>query len=379
MEKIDVSDPELQLWLKSASREDIEAALQVGWRNVKFMRSTRGYVMINTPIVDNTPVSKGQEGEAYVESILRERFADITNMTKVPKSGDITLWIGGRKIIVEIKKYTNPVPSSGVDKFRRDLSTTGATAGVFISLESPIVGITNDFKVQLELADGRTVPCAYIVSSDKSQIITSVNMVIHFASTIVNLTRDIYSRDNILGVVRDISSHVDELACMRTLMQRELADIAERAIKNSSNIMSTEVKLRGDIEKLQGELCETIVTAGSADQVNLSSITGYDKLSIPQKKLVADVMYIISEDQEFASTWKLTAKKCHHVQTGYALLFSAKKIQVSIPVSKINIAMIGKMITLLGSKYVYDGAHLIEISEETLQTIVSIVDGSFEQ
>ena len=76
-------------------------------------------------------------------------------------------------------------------------------------------------------------------------------------------------------------------------MQRELADAAERAIKNSSSIMSAEVKLRGDIEKLQGELCETIITAGSADQVNMSAITTYEKLSPQQKKLIADVMNYI--------------------------------------------------------------------------------------
>lgn len=377
-----IADPELRHWLSTANQSDVEAALQFGWRNVGYAKSTRkvatSTVVIGQPTVE-LPVQRGQVGEEIVESILRERFNDVTNMTKTPKSGDITLWIGGRKTIIEVKNYTNPVPTTGVDKFRRDLSTAGACAGVFISLQSPISGITTDFKIQLEPVDGRTVPCAYIVSSDRAQIITSISMCIHFASSLVGISRELYSRDQLLGTIRDLSVHVDELAGTRHNMQKELADASERAIKNSSCIMSTEIKLRSDIEKLQGELCEAIVYGGDGATV-CKTVGQYEKLP-DEVKAHIDIVVKLIQDQpgpELTSTWKVTAKKCHNVQSGCAIMFSAKRVQVSIPVSKLGVGSVSQMIMRLGSKYEWGGnAHLVDIAGETIKIISDVITGVF--
>lgn len=375
-----IADPELRRWLGAADQSDVEAALQVGWRNVEYLKSNRkvSTVVMGQPVAE-LPVQRGQVGEDLVESILRERFNDVTNMTKTPKSGDITLWIGARKTIIEVKNYTNPVPTSGVDKFRRDLSTAGACAGVFISLQSPISSITTDFKIQLEPIDGRTVPCAYIVSSDRAQIITSISMCIHFASSLIGISRELYSRDQLLGSIRDLSIHVDELAGTRHNMQRELADAGERAIKNSSCIMATEIKLRGDIEKLQTELCEAVVYGGDS-AIICKSIPQYEKLSAEVKAQVDNVVKLIQDQPgpELASTWKVTAKKCHNVQSGCAILFSAKRVQVSIPVSKLGIGSVSQMIMQLGSKYEWGGqSHLVDIAGETIKIISDIISGVF--
>jgi hypothetical protein len=379
-----ISDQALRQWLDTATPVDVETALNVGWKNVEYVKSVVKSRAPSTVVIGNlqqseVPVHRGQVGEELIESILRERFNDITNMTKVPKSGDITLWIAGRKTIVEVKNYSNPVPTTGVEKFRRDLSTAGAFSGVFISLQSPISGITTDFKIHLEAVDGRTVPCAYIVSSDRSHIITSISMVIHLASSLIGVSRDAYSRDHLLGVVRDMSGHIDELAGTRHNMQKELADASERAMKNSSNIMSTEVKLRSDVEKLQGELCEAIVF-GADDRNICANITGYEKLGAEMKICIGTVIRAIQNQPgpDLAQTWKVLAKKCIHVQSGCALLFSAKKVQVSIPVGKMSVDTIGQLITRIGSKYSWlDGAHTIDICDETIKNICDVIDGTF--
>ena len=381
-EHIVVVDHSLRQWLNTASPQDVEIALNVGWRNLDYVRKNKAVstVVIGNVQASEVPVYRGQVGEELVEGILRERFNDITNMTKVPKSGDITLWIAGRKTIVEVKNYTNPVPTTGIEKFRRDLSTAGAFSGVFISLQSPISGLTNDFKIHLESVDGRTVPCAYIVSSDRAQIVTSISMVIHLASSLIGVSRDAYARDNILGVIRDLSNHIDELAGTRHNMQKELADASERAIKNSSCIMSTEVKLRSDVDKLNGELCEAIVF-GSDDRNICSTISGYDKLPLEMKLCIGNVIKAIQNQPgpDLAHTWKVLAKKCVHTQSCCALLFSAKRVQVSIPVGKMSLDMIGQLIARIGSKYTWsDGAHIIDISEETVKNICDIIDGTFK-
>jgi hypothetical protein len=367
-----IADPDLRSWLAGATSADIELALQVGWRNVSFARACRSTVVMGKPT--DVPVQRGQIGEEMVESIVRERFNDVTNMTKVPKSGDITLWIGGRKIIIEVKNYTNPVPTGGVEKFRRDLSTAGASGGVFVSLQSMITGITGDFKIQLEPVDGRTVPCAYIVSSDRAQIITAVSMCIHFASSMLGVARELQSRDEILGVVRSLTTHIDELAGARNNMQRELADASERAIKNSSCIMSTEVKLREDVEKLQGELCEKVIHGG--DNV-CAGITAYDKMGTVERALVDTVVRAVNEcSGDPFGTWRALAKKCINVQTGCAIAFSVRKVQISIPVSKLAPDAVPRLIMRLGDNYEWSAkTHIINITGETFDVIGDILSG----
>jgi hypothetical protein len=387
MEGSNIADPELRRWYSTASPADREDALQVGWRNVGHMRSVRkassvqSTVVVGQPTINSSelPVQRGQIGEDLVETILRERFSDITNMTKVPKSGDITLWIGGRKTIIEVKNYTNPVPTSGVEKFRRDLSTAGADSGVFISLQSSISSITSDFKIQLEVVDGRTVPCVYIVSSNREQIITSISMCIHLSSSLLGVSRELYSRDQLLGIVRSLATHIDELAGTRHNMQRELADASERAIKNSSCIMSTEVKLRMDVEKLQSELCEAIVHGGDMSTI-CKSITGYEKLSPETKTNINSVIMIIQEQPgpDIIATWKVTAKKCINQQSGCAINFSAKRVYVSIPVGRIGVDLVSQLIFKLGKKYEWsDQTHNIDITGETIKIISDLIKGTF--
>jgi hypothetical protein len=374
--KLQVTDPQLQQWINNAAPEDIEIALQVGWRNIPYFRSAVKPSIIYTQTgISAVPVEKGQIGEEFVESILREAFSDLQNTTKTPRSGDITLWSAGRKVVVEVKNYSNPVPTSGVEKFRRDLSTNGAFAGVFISMQSPIAGVTNDFKLTLESVDGRTVPTAYIVSTDRAQIVTSVNMVLYFACTIINTVRDSYSRDVILGTVRSMSAHIDELARSRSSIQREIAGAAELAIKNASSIMAAEVKLRSDVEKLQEDLCE-VTFIGSRDE-DLRKITWYEGLQDGMKTSVAKIISAISGDAPFSGAWKISAKKCTH-SSGNALIYSAKKVQVSIP-NNVDLQLVGSLITLLGSKYSYSGGHLVDICDETYDIILSLINGSFQK
>lgn len=379
-----IADHELRKWIAHSSGDDIETALQFGWRNVPYFKSQKPPATIvlgpATARESELPVLRGQVGEDFIESILRERFSDITNMTKIPKSGDITLWIGGRKTIIEVKNYTNPVPTSGVEKFRRDLSTAGADSGVFISLQSPITSITGDFKIQLEPIDGRTVPCAYIVSSDRAQIITGINMCIHFASTMVGISREMYSRDKLIGTVRDLSTHIDELASTRHSIQKELADASERAIKNSSCIMSTEVKLRADVERLQDELCEAIIYGGNEVGTICKTITGYEKISVEDRTNINSVIAIIQSQvgPDMVPTWKVTAKKCINPQSGCAINFSAKRIHVSIPVGKVGIDLVSRLIMRLGEKYEWSGrTHNIDITVDTVKVIVDLFNGTF--
>lgn len=373
MDSFNIADPELRKWVAGASPADLENALQVGWRNVEYFRKSKPPVVMSTGAAE-IPVARGQIGEDLVENALRERFGDITNVTKTPRSGDITLWIGGRKTIIEVKNYTNPVPVAGVEKFRRDLSTTGAFAGVFVSLQSAITGVTPDFKIAMEAIDGRSVPCAYIVSCDRAQIVTSVLIATQLAAALVATTRDMYVGDSLAGTVRELATHVDELAGTRWNMQREVADAAERAVKNSACIMSTEVKLRADIEKLQGEVTVHIVHGSGT--LAVAEVAGYEKLPAEVKTAVGVVVAAVDAiaGADIFGTWKVTARKCVH-GSGIALLFSAKRAQALIPIGRAGPEIAPRLIMLLGAAYSWDQGHYIDISGDTVQVIGALVAG----
>jgi len=84
----------------------------------------------------SNPVTKGKSGEVIVESILRIAFphANIIDVGKKSKSGDIMIEIDGFKILIEVKFYKRSVPTKEIDKFKRDLECKDYDAGIFISL-----------------------------------------------------------------------------------------------------------------------------------------------------------------------------------------------------------------------------------------------------
>jgi len=54
----------------------------------------------------------------------------------------------GTPVLIELKDYTNDVPSGEVDKFWRDLDMRGAKVGVFVSMQTRIQTLTSDFTIQ---------------------------------------------------------------------------------------------------------------------------------------------------------------------------------------------------------------------------------------
>jgi hypothetical protein len=54
----------------------------------------------------------------------------------------------GAPVLIELKDYTNDVPSMEVDKFWRDLDARSAKVGVFVSMNTRIQTLTSDFTIQ---------------------------------------------------------------------------------------------------------------------------------------------------------------------------------------------------------------------------------------
>jgi hypothetical protein len=375
-------------WLSTASPEEIGLAISIGRYSVRVVNDivnsklTESFVQLSS-LRSNigseiTPVSKGQQGEDFIENILREKF-NVTNVTKNGKSGDLSLLIEHRKISVEVKNYINPVPTSQIDKFRRDLITTGSSAGIFISLKSAITGVTADFTIRYENTDGRIIPCAYIVSCESSVIITAVNMISQLLSSFEYISAELHSKDKILNGIYNIGNRLSDLSRVRNDLQCEVGNLSNKLLTHSCGIFEIESDLKKEIKIICGELFHDISPNVNEALIELNTIPNFVKCSADIKSCISNLMLCVQETLHVAdingSIWKLSAKKCINSITQISLIFLSGKIQVSIPRCRVNNENICILLNTLGGKISISDSILIDIDSSTIDVILKIIKG----
>ena len=72
-----------------------------------------------------------------VEKALMQQYplAVITNTSKIANSGDLLVVLQGKRILIEVKKYTKTVDTKEVNKFINDVNTSQCDCGLFIAFE----------------------------------------------------------------------------------------------------------------------------------------------------------------------------------------------------------------------------------------------------
>lgn len=368
-----LSDEVLQ-WMQTASPTDIGSVVELGFANWKRATELLSKKISVTQVA--LPVQLGQVGEDFIETILKERFKDVMNVANSSKSGDLSLFIQHRKIAVEVKNYTNPVPTSGVVKFQRDLLTTNADGGVFISLRTPITGVTTDFTIRYESTETKTIPTAYIVSSDKQAIITTVNMVSQLISSLDYVAAEIYSNDKLIGNVYDISASLEDLTRVRHDLQETIGNIQQNLYKVASGVVGVESSMRKSINDVKSELFHTVLPNLEQAMAELASIPNFNRCSPEQKKRIGSIMRSVhSVYRDLGSMWKLSAKKCTNAQCGITIHFSASKTQLSVPLNKINPGIMINAFSMFGRRVSADTCLNIDIDDMTHDFICDVIIG----
>lgn len=85
--------------------------------------------------VPTTPAIKGRAAEVNYISAFKNTFC-VRDTAKCGGKGDMIIWKADQphiKILVEIKNYTNTVPSKELEKWNRDIDNTGCQGALFIS------------------------------------------------------------------------------------------------------------------------------------------------------------------------------------------------------------------------------------------------------
>jgi hypothetical protein len=95
--------------------------------------------------ITKTSSSKGKLMENFIEDVIKENFEDDTLeiVSKIGHESDMHLHFNNNNnisILIEVKAYTDVVPSKEIDKFYKDMDRIGYKGGIFISVSSGIVG-----------------------------------------------------------------------------------------------------------------------------------------------------------------------------------------------------------------------------------------------
>jgi len=363
-------------WLRNATSDDIALALNIGCAKVACLKSANLSNLSLQPVssVKSPAVQSGQIGEAFVESILKKHFPVVTNVASQSKSGDLSLFIDHQKIVVEVKNYTNPVPSSGVEKFQRDLTTTNAAGGLFISLKTPIIGVTTSYILRFEYSGTKTIPCAYIVSSDESAIIVAVNMVSQMIGAMCELSQELSRRDKITSSVHILADKLDDLSRARNSLQVSVGEITTRLVKNSCEVSIAEGNIRTVIDDLKTELSDVIINDMQYVSNGLEKNNNFRKQCQKTKDRVVEIMSRLhnTNPSNFSTIWKLNGNKCSYLDTWFQ--FYANHIDISMPATKVTHDVLLKLVEVPNRKISWQsGEIIITIDDNTYEYILAII------
>ena len=200
---------------------------------------------------NNKSILKGNIGENFVESIIKMNFPDYTllNMSGVPEASDYHLILPSTDIfMIEVKNYTNVVPTKEIDKFKRDMLKHGAKIGIFISLNS---GITGKKRFHIETLNNKQ-KILYIPNSglDGSSIIWGII----FGMELINSELDVLSinQEKIIDIYENFKFIYNKFCKTKTLI-KESKDIIEQQLN----------KLMQEIMQLDIEIYETFKNVSS--------------------------------------------------------------------------------------------------------------------
>ena len=102
-----------------------------------------------------TPAKKGKMTVETVFESLKEHFLDdsFEDVSSIGKYADVLATTSDSKIpiLIEMKDYSNTVPSAEIEKFWRDIERRGTKYGVFISMRSGISTCSSCISVKTEM------------------------------------------------------------------------------------------------------------------------------------------------------------------------------------------------------------------------------------
>lgn len=318
-----LSQPTLN-WIQNASPKDIAAALDIGYRSLT-------YALEAAKIEKITNINtKGVIGEQCVYSLLKSKYANVVNTTKTAHNGDIHVKVNNVLLLIEVKNYNNLISTAQLTKFVNDIMVVNANCGLFISLNSPIVGVNNT-EIRFENHNNKIIPCAYISKYDDAIVLSIVDILIQLTSILLSLEHSCMSNDKINNFIYDIDSIVTKFSKSRVQIQGEISGIFDKLLCFSSDMATYETLFRKNVNDLRCEF-ESSLSLNILD--SLDCVYNYTIQSPETKLAIKSIIQTITSKYNKSSdiaAWKFTIKKCEHLSTNIMIILNTNKSSLSVP------------------------------------------------
>jgi len=194
------------------------------------------------------PIVKGMLGEKYVEDMLKSKF-NVDNVAQKGKMGDL---IVNKKILVEIKDYSSVVAKKEVEKFYRDIKANSSIkAGLFVSLNSSISGISSHILYDHYNLNGERVPLIFLSNNNEEILLACVEILLIEINTRKKVV-DI--EDKIYECVDRIEENLDGLSMARNTIIETKYLMNRQLDKLTSTILNCEIKIKNQIENLRANI-----------------------------------------------------------------------------------------------------------------------------
>lgn len=268
---------------------------------VEFARIVKT-ALISNPANTGASVDKGKRGEKYVRGILK-KYQPVMSLRN--HAGDILV----DNICIEVKDYTANVPKSEIDKFIKDLNSTNVSAGLFISLSSPITNI-DSMERRCEVIGGRKVPIMFIATDNVETIQLATELLLTECKACVYSTLDYTLREDLFERIDVVMLSLKGLKESRDMLNKMLVNTTNTVNTVHQSIVSTEAVIRANLDAIRGDY-----RTGGA--VNID-----EALDLRRFKKIANkdiVERIAAQMETMDGDWQLTnttAKKA-----GFGLVF----------------------------------------------------------
>ena len=211
----------------------------------------------------NKSAHQGQIGENYVLNILKEAYpqAIIDLSVSDAHQADIHMDILDKpKIFIEVKNYTNTVPSKEVEKFKNDLERNNISLGLFLSFGEKITGKYE--KLSLEQYDGKTLIFASCLTQNPSDVILSLESLLTINS--------FGNNDNSLNIVNNLNEKLPEIITMtqdldllftETIKNLEyIKDQIKTVLRCMDDILANSIETNSRIRNIVTDVRDNIVS-----------------------------------------------------------------------------------------------------------------------
>jgi len=300
--RVEITDPNLVAWLEEIPEEHLGARVQdtlrAGHFVLNLVQAAAGEEQMSRyfrPVTDQMERLEetledimgrarasqqiGKLGERFAVNQLTEafpgdRFEDVSGKAQ---EADIRAYfdVGDDVPVearIEVKFYSDDVPTAELDKFRRDLKKTGVRFGLMVSMASRLTGMQTPLKIEEE--EGALAVFVSRAGLDGVRLIAAAAMlkaIILYharAGAAHRLTaaaiRQAWSR--LSAELEELQEVARQVAEFRSTVRTVAADVAGRLNELADRASDADIRLRHAVQRLTGRLRDELDALPSDDQ-----------------------------------------------------------------------------------------------------------------